>query len=487
MVARNSPVDHDQGIFGTLAAVTNIGAAQTPMARAQAGRDLRQAVTRSSHAELALGPDRPDPVGLLEEQATTRVPDLVPVRHGRMMESEFTFFRGAAIVMAADLAAGTPRTGITTQICGDAHLSNFGLFGSPERRLVFDVNDFDETYPGPWEWDVKRLAASVVIAARGRGFSDAERRQAVVQTAAGYRTQMEELAGLGHLDAWYRHVDADELMREVAPQLRSPRRKMAQQLLVKARAHDSLQALAKLTRTVDGQLRIVSNPPVVMAVEDMVGVDPEQAAQVLAQVAADYQSTLRPDVRNLFTQYRLVHIAQKVVGVGSVGTRAWVGLFLGRDGRDPLFLQAKEAQASVVERFLPTGVDMNNGERVVLGQHLMQAASDIFLGWAHTVGFDGVERDFYLRQLRDWKGSLDPQEVEPVGLALYGQLCGATLALAHARTGDRMVIAGYLGTGPTFDRAIADFAEAYADQNARDYTVFLAAINQGRIAATPGV
>ncbi|HVX20325.1 MAG TPA: DUF2252 domain-containing protein [Acidimicrobiales bacterium] len=463
-------------------------AAGTPQERMEVGKSLRGQAPRSSHADLSLGPDRPDPVALLEEQAASRVPDLVPVRHGRMMESEFAFFRGAAVVMAADLA-GTPRTGVITQICGDAHLCNFGLFGSPERHLVFDLNDFDETYPGPWEWDVKRLAASIAIAGRARGFSTAQRRRAVLQTANGYRAEMQSLASLGHLDAWYQHVDADDVLASVAPALRPPNRKQVQQLLAKARSHDSLQALGKLTRTVDGQVRIVSNPPVVVAVEDMLSeADAARAAEVLMEVAEAYRATLRPDVRNLFARYQLVHVAHKVVGVGSVGTRAWVGLFLGRDGRDPLFIQAKEAQASVIERFLPAEPGAgHNGERVVAGQHLMQAVSDLFLGWARTVGFDGQERDFYLRQLRDWKGSFDPQTAEPVGLALYGQLCGATLARAHARSGDRMVIAGYLGNGPTFDRAIAEFAEAYADQNARDYAAFRAAIDEGRIAARPGV
>jgi len=459
----------------------------SPQALAEAGKNLRRDVPRSSHAELSLGPDRPDPVALLEEQAATRVPELVPVRHGRMMESEFTFYRGAAIVMAADLAA-TPRTGLSAQICGDAHLSNFGLFGSPERRLVFDLNDFDETYPGPWEWDVKRLAASITVAGRDRGFTLQQRREAVLLTAKGYRDEMRTLAGRGHLEAWYRHVDADEALRQVAPQLKGSNRKQVQQMLAKARSHDSLQALGKLTRTVDGQLRIVSNPPVVVAVEDLLpDADAQQVGQSLQAVADAYRDSLPADVRNLFGRYRLVHVAHKVVGVGSVGTRAWIALFIGRDGLDPLFIQAKEAQMSVIQRFLPTDDPANNGERVVLGQRLMQAVSDLFLGWARTTGLDGQERDFYLRQLRDWKGSLDLNVVEPVGLALYGRLCGATLARAHARSADRMTLAGYLGNSDTFDRAIADFAEAYADQNARDYAAFRAAIDQGRLAAEPGV
>jgi uncharacterized protein DUF2252 len=454
--------------------------------RTRAGRALRQQVPRSSHGDVPSGPDRADPIALLEEQAASRVPELVPVRHGRMLESEFAFYRGAAIVMAADLAA-TPRTGITTQICGDAHLSNFGLFGSPERHLVFDLNDFDETNPGPWEWDVKRLAASVAVAARTLGFSDVERRAAVLATAGAYREEMRSLAGLGHLDAWYRHVDADELLLQVAPQLQRVGRR-ARQVVAKAHTRDSLHALGKLTRTVDGELRIVSNPPIVVPIEELVDRGGARSPEdVLADVIDNFRRTMRPDVRLLLSQYRLVHLAHKVVGVGSVGTRAWIALFIGRDRQDPLFLQAKEAQTSVVERFVPSDVEMTNGERVVVGQQVMQAVSDIFLGWSRTVGFDGVERDFYVRQLRDWKGSFDLPGTAPAGLALYGQLCGVTLARAHARSGDRFAIAGYLGQSPVFDRAIVEFADAYAERSRRDYVAFKAAVDSGRLAATPGV
>lgn len=459
----------------------------TPAERRELGRAIRQQVPRSSHGVLRPAADRPDPVSLLEEQATTRVPELVPVRHGRMLESEFTFYRGAAIIMASDLGP-TPRTGLTNQLCGDAHLLNFGLFGSPERHLVFDLNDFDETYPGPWEWDVKRLVASVAIAGRHRGFSRSQRRRAIVATAAGYRLEMGTLADMSHLGAWYRHVDADELLHEVAPHLRASGRRRTQRELDKARTRDSMQALAKLTVVVDGQLRIASDPPVLVPLEDLLPAgEVRDTTEVLGQISNAYRETLRSDVRHLFSQYQLVHVAQKVVGVGSVGTRAWIALHLGRDGRDPFFLQAKEAQDSVLQPFVPGEPWANNGERVVVGQHLMQAVSDIFLGWARVEGLDGKERDFYLRQLRDWKGSIDPEVVVPQGLEQYGQLCGVTLARAHARTGDRIAIAGYLGNRPVFDNAMADFAEAYADLNARDYAKFRAAIAEGRIEARTGV
>ncbi len=459
----------------------------TPAERAEFGRAIRQRVPRSSHGEFRLEADRPDPVSLLEAQASTRVPELVPVRHGRMLESEFTFFRGAAIIMASDLAR-TPRTGLSNQLCGDAHLLNFGLFGSPERRMVFDLNDFDETYPGPWEWDLKRLVTSVAIAGRHRRFSPDQRRRAALATAAGYRVEMNNLAHMSHLGAWYRHVDVDELLREVIPQLRASGRREARRTIDKARTRDSMQALAKLTRVVDGQVRIVSNPPVVVPLEELLpDGEARDVAELLARITDTYLATLRPDVRHLFTQYQVVHVAHKVVGVGSVGTRAWIALHLGRDGRDPFFLQAKEAQDSVLQQFVPSVSWENNGERVVVGQHLMQAVTDIFLGWARVVGLDGQERDFYLRQLRDWKGSIEPETMLPRGLALYGQLCGMTLARAHARSGDRIAIAGYMGNGPAFDKAIAKFAEAYADQNAQDYAAFHAAIVDGRLEARTGV
>jgi uncharacterized protein (DUF2252 family) len=406
-----------------------------------------------------------------------------------MMETPFTYYRGAALPMASDLAT-TPATGMIVQACGDAHLSNFGLFGSPERRLVFDVNDFDETLPAPWEWDVKRLAASLEVAARENGFSDKDRRKIVLASAARYRQVMRELAGEGNLGVWYTQVDIDEFRTRFDSLLRERQRKELDKGLAKARTRDSMQELAKLTQIEDGKPRIVPEPPVIVPLRDLIGelagaVDYEKELRTLL---GQYRRTLQPDRRVLLEQFEFADMARKVVGVGSVGTRCWIVLMLGRDETDPLFLQVKEAEESVLARFAGPSKYNHQGERVVNGQRLMQASSDIFLGWQRvSAGLDGKARDFYVRQLRDWKFSVDIAAMVPRGLRLYGELCGLTLARAHARSGDEIAIAAYLGGSDVFENAIADFAAAYADQNERDFQAFTAAIASGRLVAERGV
>jgi Uncharacterized protein conserved in bacteria (DUF2252) len=455
--------------------------------RVDRGKQARAKVPRSSQAVFEPASTRPDPVDLLEEQAASRLPELVPIRYGRMLVSPFAFYRGAALIMASDLAA-TPRSGLTVQACGDAHLSNFGVFASAERRLVFDINDFDETLPGPWEWDLKRLVSSLVVAGRDRGFSAKERTTAVLETVAAYRGEMQTLAGLPELDVWYRHFDADQLLKLLGPEVTAKMAKRTKKILAKARTEDSLTAFSKLTRLVNGEPRIVGDPPMIVPIRELLPGDAGDALfERLHDLLRNYRRSLQTDRRHLLEQFRVVDVARKAVGVGSVGTRAWIVLFAGRDESDPLFLQAKEAQASVLERFVGKSSYANNGERVVAGQHLMQASSDIFLGWNRTSGIDGVQRDFYVRQLKDWKGSLDPDVIVPAGLAAYGRVCGWTLARAHARSGDRIALASYLGTSPTFDRAIVSFAESYADQNQRDYDTFKQAVADGRITAQTGV
>jgi uncharacterized protein (DUF2252 family) len=430
-------------------------------------------------------PDRADPIGLLEEQAKSRVPELVPVRWGRMMVSPFTFYRGAALPMASDLAT-TPVSGLPVQACGDAHLSNFGIFGSAERRLVFDVNDFDETVPGPWEWDVKRLAASLEVAARGNGFPAKGRREIVTATVASYRQAMRSFAGMSNLDVWYAHADMDQVRARFESLLKTRQRKAVDKGLAKARTRDSMQELAKLTQMVEGRPRIIADPPLVVPMADLM---PRQADRTafesqLKDLIAKYQRTLETDRRLLLGQFEFGDMARKVVGVGSVGTRCWIVLMLGRDESDPLFLQVKEAEASVLSRFVGASKYTNQGQRVVAGQRLMQASSDIFLGWQRTeAGLDGRPRDFYVRQLRDWKFSVDIETMVPRGMRLYGELCGWTLARAHACSGDRIAIATYLGGSDVFDRAIAQFAVAYADQNERDYKSLVDAVASGRITA----
>src|SRR5215472_3983781 len=446
------------------------------------GKDARAAAPLESHAEF--GPDRSrDPVGLLLEQARTRVPELVPVRHGRMLVSPFTFFRGAALPMAADLAT-TPASGLRVQLCGDAHLSNFGAFASPERRLVFDVNDFDETLPGPFEWDVKRLAASLSVAGRDNGFPAKARRKIVLAAAEGYRTAMLAFAQQPLLDVWYAHLDIERAIGQFRSQLKAKRFKAAGKLLAKAHTSDSTKALAKLTTVTDGRRRIISDPPMIVPVEEVFS--DAQAGAIYEQirgVLGKYRRTLQSDRRHLLEQFTLVEMARKVVGVGSVGTRAWIVLMDAGDGVEPLFLQAKEAQPSVLAAYCGSSQYTNQGERVVGGQHLMQAESDIFLGLTHAVGADGVDRDFYVRQLKDWKFSAPIELMVPAGMTVYAGLCGWTLARAHARSGDRVALAAYLGGSDKFDQAIAGFAETYADQNERDHAAFQAAVKDGRAEA----
>jgi uncharacterized protein (DUF2252 family) len=416
------------------------------------------------------------------------VPELVPIRYGRMLVSPFTFYRGAAMIMASDLAA-TPRSGLTVQCCGDAHLSNFGVFASPERQLVFDLNDFDETLPGPWEWDVKRLAVSMLIAARDNGFGAKDQERIVLGTVAGYREAMAEFAAMSNLAVWYSHLEVESALAELGPQLKPSQAKRTGKALAKARTKDSMSAFSKLVRVVDGEARIVAEPPLIVPLEDLVeGGEREQLLAGLQDLLVSYRRTLEYDRRTLLEEFRLADFARKVVGVGSVGTRAWIALMLGRDDKDPLMLQMKEAEASVMEGFIGPSRFKNHGERVVTGQRLMQATSDIFLGWVHVeAGMDGKARDFYGRQLKDWKGSAEIEQMVPKGMTLYGRLCGWTLARAHARSGDRIAIASYLGSGTSFDRAILSFSQAYAEQNERDYRALVKAVESGRIKAETGL
>ena len=463
----------------------------TTAERVARGKAARGQVPRASHAAFDPPSDRPDPIALLEDQAKSRVPELVPIRWGRMLVSPFTFYRGAALPMASDLAT-TPVSGLAVQACGDAHLSNFGLFGSAERRLVFDVNDFDETLPGPWEWDVKRLAASLEVAARGNGFSGKQRREIVMAAVGQYRQAMRGFAGMTNLDVWYAHLDLDELRAQFDSQLQPRQRQAVDKGLAKARTRDSMQEVAKLTRMVDGRPRIISDPPLVVPLDELMTTDVDRATteSLLVGLIAKYRRTLETDRRYLLEQYQFVDMARKVVGVGSVGTRCWIVLMLGRDDSDPLFLQVKEAEASVLSRFVGASKYANQGQRVAAGQRLMQASSDIFLGWQHTEGdmtLDEQPRDFYVRQLRDWKFSLDIEAMVPAGMRMYGAVCGWTLARAHARSGDRIAIAAYLGNSDVFDRAISEFAAAYADQNERDYEALVEAVASGRITAERGL
>jgi len=454
--------------------------------RAAVGKEARQRLPLDAHAEF-MTTDRADPIRLLESQATTRVPELVPIRYGRMVASPFAFYRGGALIMATDLSR-TPNSGLQVQLCGDAHLSNFGIYASPERQMVFDINDFDETHPGPFEWDVKRLAASLAVAGRENGFSTKKRRKIVLAAAAGYRRAMVDFAGQGNLAVWYSHANIDEVLAGVADQLDSKRKARVQKSLDKAHHRDSLQALAKLTTMVDGRARILSQPPLLVPVEELWGEEQAKATyERLGNLIRSYRRTLQWDRRHLLEEFRMVQLARKVVGVGSVGTRAWILLFEGLDGGDPLFLQAKEAQASVLSGFVKTRGYRNQGERVVNGQHLMQASSDIFLGWQRAEGPDGVERDFYIRQLRDGKSSVVVEEMLPDAMQFYGRICGEALARAHARSGDRVAIAAYLGSTDGFDNAIADFAETCAEQNIRDHAELTRAAETGRVIAEAGI
>ncbi|HSS33381.1 MAG TPA: DUF2252 domain-containing protein [Solirubrobacterales bacterium] len=450
--------------------------------RTAAGKAARSQSPRSGAADWSAANGRMDPIAILEQQAETRLQDLVPIRYGRMAASPFAFFRGAAAVLAADLAA-TPVSGLRVQACGDAHLSNFGAFAAPDRRLVFDLNDFDETLPGPWEWDVKRLAASFAVAARENGLKRKQRQALLLRVTRTYRESMRDFAALGNLEVWYARFDIEAALSEVEHD--DPAElKRARKGVTKAQAKDSLRALEKLTETVDGEIRFRSEPPLLVPGEELVPADDGRSVmEILAGVLEAYRESLPPDRQVLLDGYRFRQIARKVVGVGSVGTRAWVVLLTGSDDDDPLFLQAKEAEASVLEPFAGASRFRNHGRRVVEGQRLMQAASDIFLGWAPATGLDGRQHDFYVRQLWDWKRSAEIERLSPSGLGVYAQMCGQTLARAHARSGDRIAIGSYLGSGDSFDQAIADFSEDYAEQNLRDHQALLDAIDSGRVEA----
>jgi uncharacterized protein (DUF2252 family) len=454
--------------------------------RTAKGKAARAEVPRSSHAAWDPQPERTSPVDLLEQQAQTRVPELVPIRYGRMLVSPFTFYRGAAYLMASDLSA-MPKTSLHVQLCGDAHLSNFGAFAAPDRRLVFSINDFDETHRGPFEWDVKRLAASFAVAGRDRGFDDKRREAVNLAVGSAYREAMARYAGMRNLDLWYSRVDVEDLLDEMAKFATAKERKRADKNLAKTRTKDSLRAFAKLTEIVDGERRIVADPPVVTPIEDVLGDRMHEFEAFLHGVLRSYRRTLPGDRRRLLERYRYVHAARKVVGVGSVGTRAFIMLLVGRDDDDPLFLQFKEAEASVLEPFLGKSDFANHGQRVVEGQRLTQAASDIMLGYIRAEGVDDVKRDFYVRQLWDAKGSALVDVMEPGVMRMYAQACAAELARAHARSGDSIAIASYLGTSDSFDRAIGLFAESYANQNERDYETLTTAVSNGQIEATAGV
>ncbi len=463
------------------------GSVPSPADRAAFGKTIRSLVPRQEHAAFEPPADRRDPIDLLEAQARSRLPELVPVRYGRMAASPFAYFRGAALPMASDLAA-TPVTDLSVQACGDAHLSNFGLFGSPERRLVFDINDFDETLPGPWEWDVKRLAASIEIAARENGVAAGQRRKIVLAAVSRYREAMRDFASQSNLQVWYASLDVDALRAQLKPTGRL--HKAVRAGLARARSNDSMKALAKLTHNVDGRPQIISDPPLTIPFGDLFPSADDAAGLtgMLHDLLASYRQTLRADTAELLARYELADIALKIVGVGSVGTRCWIVLMLASDGSDPLFLQVKEAEDSVLAEFAGRSKYANQGERVVVGQRFMQAASDIFLGWIRVAhGVDGRPHDYYVRQLRDWKFSVNVAGMPPSWFRQYGAGCGWTLARAHAKTGDRFSIAGYLGASDAFDQAVADFAASYADQIERDHAHLVEAIKSGRVPAETGV
>lgn len=456
--------------------------------RRDRGRAARERLAPSGHSGWVPGAGRPDPVALLEEQNATREADLVPIRHGRMLASPFTFYRGAAKIMAFDLK-DTPTAGLEVQLCGDAHLSNFGMYASPERALLFDLNDFDETLPGPFEYDVKRMAASFAIAARNNRFAKSDARAAASESVSAYREAMAEFAQMGTLGVWYAHLSEAELLKAIKQassalgRLGKAQRRQAEKTAAKAHSRDSLQALSKLAEVVDGRHRIISQPPIVVPLRDLAtstGRSVEEMEGLIQEQFRAYRRTLQDDRRKLLERFEVVDMARKVVGVGSVGTRAFIVLLQGRDQGDPLFLQVKEATKSVLEDHLPKSRYHQPGERVVQGQRMMQAASDIFLGWTK-----GAEADRYLywRQLRDMKGSAPVETMDPAALSFYAGVCGRTLARAHARSGDPVALAAYLGKKDGFDRAITDFSTRYADQNEKDYQTFAEAVRQGRLAA----
>ncbi len=456
--------------------------------RVARGKAARKETPRESQARFEPRPDRADPIELLEGQAEARVPELVPIRYGRMSVSPFAFYRGAAIVMAHDLDV-TPRSGLMVQCCGDAHLSNFGVFASPERKLVFDVNDFDETLPGPWEWDVKRLAASMVIAGRDNGLSEKQQAPVVLETVKQYRTAMRQFADMPQLEVWYAHMDIENAISTHAEEAKAKVVRRAKKELARARTRDSMSAFSKLTTIVDGEVRIVDQSPLIVPIAKIdTGDATDDLFADLRRLLGAYRKSLEFDRRVLLEEFQFRDMARKVVGVGSVGTRCWIVLFMGRETRDPLFLQVKEAEASVLEPYLRRSEFANHGERVVTGQRLMQAASDIFLGWLRVpAGADGKPHDYYLRQLKDWKGSAEIDQMNDQALTNYGRLCGWALARAHARSGDRIAIAAYLGPGNAFDRAMLEFSNAYAEQNELDYSRFRAAVKSGRLVAQMGL
>ncbi|HZM77487.1 MAG TPA: DUF2252 domain-containing protein [Candidatus Limnocylindrales bacterium] len=470
----------------TKTAVAELAGAQEWPSRADRtaqGTDARVLAPLESHADFTPYPAR-DPVGLLLKQAESRVPELVPVRHERMLVSPFAYYRGAALPMAADLAT-TPTSGLRVQLCGDAHLANFGAFASPERRLVFDVNDFDETLPGPFEWDVKRLAASLAVAGRDNGFGRKARRKIILAGVRRYREAIRTFARQPFLEVWYAHLDIEDAIDDFKAQMTAKRLKDSKVMAAKARAHNSMQALRQLTTDIDGQPRFISDPPLMVPIEELYpDMRADEIYKLMAGVLDSYRSTLPYDRRYLLQHFTLTQVARKVVGVGSVGTRAWVVMMDARDGTGPLVLQAKEAQQSVLANYIGHSRYRHQGERVVAGQRLMQAQSDIFLGWTHVVGQDGVDRDYYLRQLKDWKFSVPIERTKRSSLEHYTSLCGWTLARAHARSGDRIALAAYLGGTDLFDEAIADFAETYADQNELDHAALRAAVRDGRAQAT---
>ena len=450
-------------------------------ARAARGRDARKSVPRNSHANWSPTANRPDPVSVLEAQAATRVPDLVAIRYQRMGESAFSFYRGAAAIMAADLAE-TADSGLRVQCGGDAHLANFGGFAAPDRSEIFDVNDFDETLPGPWEWDVKRLAASFAIAAQDCGFGDDVGGHAVTEAVRTYRRTMRQFAAMRNLDVWYARLDVQGIISRWRKHLSQGEVKRIERAAAKATSKNSLKAFAKLTEQVDGRVQIVNDPPLIVRLAELLPGD--QAGTITEDTQTwlrAYGQTLRSELRDLLGTYQVADAARKVVGVGSVGTRCWIALLLGRDGDDPLFLQIKEADASALEPYLAPSEYSQHGQRVVEGQRRMQSASDIFLGWERTEGLDGVKRDFYVRQLWDGKESTDFTTMPSSFFPIYGRMCGWTLASAHARSGDRIAIAAYLGGSDEFDRAIVEFAMTYAQQNERDYAALKEAERAGRL------
>jgi uncharacterized protein (DUF2252 family) len=455
----------------------------TPADRQALGKEARARAARSSHADWTEPRRRRDPVEVLLAQNATREPELVPIRHGRMLASPFAFFRGSAAIMAGDLAA-TPRSGLEAQLCGDAHLANFGGFAAPDRKLVFDCNDFDETLPGPFEWDVKRLAASLSIAGRDRNFSRKERLGIVLASVQSYREAMRTFAEMRELEVWYQRFDETEFFRRAASRFAARRVERMRRAVDQAQGKNSLRALAKLTKPGRGAPRIIRDHPLITPVEDLAkGQSARKIAAAFEAMLAAFRASLQGDRQRLTGRYRFVHAARKVVGVGSVGRRAWIVLLLGRDPNDPLFLQAKEAEASVLEPYAGKSAWGNHGQRVVEGQRLMQATSDPFLGWLRGGKIDGEPRDYYVRQLWDGKLSVDISSVDPHELEIYARMCGWTLARAHARSGDRIAIASYLGPGPGFDHALAGFAEAYADQNERDHQALVEAVKSGRVKA----